>query len=159
MSFHEDRKFGDDGVRRFVDRYTYLVFTDGRKSDLRIEGTEIHVEHKADSYDFYDYGNLIIERYSREEKPGGPYSAEEKCKYFVYNFVANDIIYVFETKKLVKLVDKLVKKHNLKLCNRWNPKYVTRYYKIPYKYLAEIEIGMKALEAEYLKAKNKRVPK
>lgn len=162
MSFYDDLKFGQDAERRLLERHPFLKYADGRKSDLTIEGTKIHVELKADTYDFYKYGNLIMERFSKEEKLGGPFSAVKTCRYFVYNFVANDIVYVFNTKQLVARINKLVKKHNLKLFDRWNPGYTTRYYKVPFKYLTDIVMGMDSLEAEYVKAakrKAKRVKK
>lgn len=152
MSFYEDLKFGQDAERRLLERHPFLEYTDGRTSDFRIKGTNIFIEKKADSYDFYKYENLIMERYSKEEKPGGPFSAVKTCRYFIYNFVANDIVYVFKTVQLVARIKKLVKKHDLKLHDRWNPGYVTRYYKIPFKYLEDIVMGMDSLETEYDKA-------
>jgi len=150
MSFYDDLKFGQDSERLLVEKYQFLEHTTGRKSDFMIKGTNLHIELKTDSYDMHKYGNIIIERYGSDEKDGGPFSAlKNGCKYFIYMFVKNDKIFVFETVRLVARIKKLVKKHDLKLHEKWNPGYITRYYKVPINMLEDLDVTMAKLKRDY----------
>lgn len=156
MSFYEDLKFGQDSERLLVMKYKFLEQTDGRKGDLRIKGTNIIVEKKADSYDPDKYSNFIMERWSKEGAPGGPFqSLKNGCRYFLYQFVQKNRIYVFDTVQLVARIKKLVKKNNLPLYDKHNVGYVTQYYKIPISMLEDLNLGMEKLEKLYLQAKKK----
>ena len=160
MAFKDDLAFGQDSERLLLDAYDFLERTDGRKSDLRIKGTNILIEKKADSHDINKYGNIIIEKFSKEEKLGGPFSAlENGCKYFAYTFVQNRKTFVFKTDKLVKRVNELVESKNLKLFDTWNPGYTTRFYKIKITDLEDLDVGMEALRKLHDKAAKKRVSK
>jgi hypothetical protein len=156
MGFYSDLKFGQDAERLLLEEYSFLEYADGRTADLQIKGTNIFIEKKADSYDMHKYGNFIIERYGSGTKDGGPYSAlKNGCKYFVYTFVQNQKTFVFDTKRLVNRVNKLIKVNKLKMCVKENSSWQTRYYKIKISDLQELDLGMETLEKEYTKAVKK----
>jgi hypothetical protein len=56
---------------------------------------------------------------------------------------------------LLARLKKLVKKHDLKLFDRWNPGYVTQYYKVPITMLEDLNLGMSRLESEFKQAQKK----
>lgn len=73
MSFSSDLAFGLDAERRLTDRHSFLkTLGKDREGDFLIEHTRITAELKCDSYDPNKYPNIIIERFSYDEKPGGP---------------------------------------------------------------------------------------
>lgn len=156
MSFYSDLRFGQDAERLLTMKYTFLEQTDGRKGDLRIKGTNIIIEKKADSYDPDKYNNFIMERWSKEGVAGGPFqSLKNKCRYFLYQFVQKNRIYVFDTVQLVARIKKLVKKHELPLYDKSNIKYTTQYYKIPISLLEDLNVGMEKLESLHKQAQKK----
>lgn len=156
MSFYQDLKFGNDSERILLEQYNIFEYANTRCHDLKIIGTNIKIELKSDSYDMNKYGNLIMERWSKEDKPGGPWQAQKNgCRYFIYKFVQNNAIFVFNTVQLLARLKKLIKNHELKLFDRWNPGYITQYYKIPIINLEDLNLGMSRLESEYKQAKKK----
>lgn len=160
MSFKDDLAFGQDSERLLLDQYPFLERTDGRKSDLRIKGTNILIEKKADSHDMNKYGNIIIEKFSKEEKLGGPFSAlENGCRYFAYTFVQNRKTFVFKTDKLVERVNKLAAEKNLKLFETWNPGYTTRFFKVKITDLEDLDVGMEKLQKLHDQAEKRRAKK
>lgn len=162
MSFKEDLKFGTDSEERLRAAYPFLQFSGVRGYDFVIAGTNIKVEKKSDSYDPRKYSNFIMERFSKEEKPGGPWQSDTHgVKYFMYFFVQTNDLYVFDLKKLLARLEKLTKKHDLKLFERWNPGYITRFYKVPIEQLIDLNLGIEHLENLASKAakKSKRVKK
>lgn len=147
MSFYSDLKFGQDSERLLLEAHDFLEYTDGRKSDLKIKGTNIHIEKKADSYDMNKYGNIIIERFSKEEKDGGPFSAlKNGCRFFVYMFVQNRRIFVFDTVQLVARIKKLAKQGKISLFNKENISWTTKYYKVKITDLEDLNVGMEKLQ-------------
>lgn len=158
MSFYQDLRFGQDSERLLLEEYTFLEYTDGRASDLKIKGTNILIEKKADSYDMHKYGNIIIERFSKEKKDGGPFSAlKNGCRYFVYMFVQNRRTFVFPTVKLVARVKKLAKAEKIKLHEKWNVSWVTKYYKVKITDLEDLDVGMEQLQHEYDKGQKRKL--
>lgn len=156
MSFYDDLKFGQDAEKLLTMQYKFLEQTDGRKGDLRIKGTYVTIEKKADSYDPVKYPNIIIERYSMEEKPGGPWQADKNgCRYFLYQFVSAGLIFVFDVVQLLARMKKLIKSEQLKLHEKHNKNYVTKYYKVPIDLLNDLNLGMERLEQEYKNAAKK----
>ncbi|MCB0370028.1 MAG: hypothetical protein KDD45_11545, partial [Bdellovibrionales bacterium] len=82
MGFYQDLKFGTDAERRLLEEYGIFEYAKDRSHDLVIIGTRIKCEHKADSYNPSKYPNVIIERWSMEGKPGGPFQAHKNgCRY------------------------------------------------------------------------------
>lgn len=156
MGFYDDLKFGQDAEKLLTMQYKFLEQTDGRKGDLRIKGTYVTIEKKADSYDPVKYPNIIIERYSMEEKPGGPWQADKNgCRYFLYQFVSTGLIFVFDVVQLLARMKKLIKSEQLKLHEKHNKNYVTKYYKVPIDLLKDLNLGMERLEREYKNAAKK----
>lgn len=156
MGFYDDLKFGQDAEKLLTMQYKFLEQTDGRKGDLRIKGTYVTIEKKADSYDPAKYPNIIIERYSMEEKPGGPWQADKNgCRYFLYQFVSAGLIFVFDVVQLLARMKKLIKSEQLRLHEKHNKNYVTKYYKVPIDMLKDIDLGMERLEREYKNAAKK----
>lgn len=156
MGFYNDLKFGTDSERLLFEQYPIFEYANTRCHDLKIKGTNIKIELKSDSHDMNKYGNLIMERWSKEDKPGGPWQAQKNdCRYFVYKFVQNNVIFVFNTVQLLARLKKIVKKQELKLFDRWNPGYITQYYKVPIDLLNDLNLGMERLEREYKNAAKK----
>lgn len=161
-SFKEDLKFGQDSEARLQAVYPFLQHSGIRGYDFIIAGTNIKVEKKSDSYDPRKYNNFIMERFSREEKPGGPWQSDtHDVDYFMYFFVQTNDLYVFDLQKLLARLEKIIKKEKLKLFDRWNTNYVTRYYKVPIEQLADLNLGIEHLEKIHKKAsaQKKRVKK
>lgn len=157
MSFKDDLKFGQDSESRLRAAYPFLQFSGVRGYDFVIAGTNIKVEKKSDSYDPRKYSNFIMERYSREELPGGPWQSDTHgVKYFMYFFVQTNDLYVFDLQKLLTRLEKIIKKEKLKLFDRWNPNYITRYYKVPIEQLIDLNLGIEHLQKLHEKATAKK---
>lgn len=156
MGFYQDLAFGNDAERLLLMQHKFLTHATDRSHDLIIKGTKIKLELKNDSYDPKKYSNFIMERWSKQDKPGGPFqSLKNGCRYFMYNFAQTGQIYVFDTVQLVARIEKLVKKHELPLYDKHNVGYITQYYKIPISMLEDLNVGMEKLEKLYLQAKKK----
>jgi len=139
-NFYQDLMRGKVGEQKFFELYgDYLEFTDGRTGDFKILFTDIKIELKVDSYDPNKWPNLVLERWSSPGKPGGPHQAlKHNCKYFAYYFVNHDLLFVFETHRLVKRIEMLEKRGKVKLEDRANMGYTTQYYRIPRKDLEDL---------------------
>lgn len=147
MTFYDDLKFGQDSEDRLLQQYPFLQLSIDKSYDFLIKGTNVRVEKKCDSYDPKRYGNLIMERFSYDEKPGGPWQAQKhKCRFFIYWFVAYDVMFVFDTVQLLARLRKLIKRDKLKLHDKHNQYWVTQYYKVPISALEDINIGMVPLQ-------------
>lgn len=156
MSFYSDLRFGIDAERLLIMNYPFLEHAPDRSHDLVIKLTNIRVELKSDSYDMHKYGNIIIERWSKEDKVGGPWQASKHgCRYYVYNFAQNEKVFVFNVVQLLARMKKIIKKHELKLHDKWNPGYITQYYKVPITMLEDLDLGMERIQSDYLTAKKK----
>lgn len=104
------------------------------------------VEIKVDTT---QYPNHFVERFSskHEAKDGGPWQYQAKgVKYYVFYYLKQKEVHVFETSALISLVEKLLKsgkisetKHG-KDVHQWGGKYVTYGYAIPKELLKEIEL-------------------
>lgn len=132
-NFYADLKRGQDAEKKFMEKYgEFLEQTDGRRGDFIIKGTSIIIETKTDFYSHDRWPNFVMERWSRSGKPGGPYQAlEHGCKYFAYWFINDDRLYFFDTYRLCRRIDMLVKKRGFKLEQRENTGYTTEFYRIP----------------------------
>lgn len=115
---------------------------DGKKADFRIRDSSSYVEIKTESYCLSGkHGrhtqNLFMERYSDVDKqsPGGPWQAVSKCKYFISFFPCCKTFYFFETKKLVRALDKLIETKQVKSIRIPNKtgdnKWTTLGYPVP----------------------------
>lgn len=160
MSFYADLKFGQDSEDRLLQKYPFLQLSSDRGYDFIIKGTNIKIEKKADSYDPKKYSNFIMERFSHTEKDGGPWQSKAHgVRYFMYWFVTTDTLYVFDLVQLLARLKKLIKKHDLKLHDRWNPGYTTRYYKVPISMLEDLNVGIERLESLHVQAVKKAAKK
>lgn len=160
MSFYDDLKFGQDSEDRLLQQYTFLQLSVDKSYDFLIKGTNIRVEKKCDSYDPKRYGNLIMERYSYDEKPGGPWQAHKhKCRFLIYWFVAYDVMFVFDTVQLLARLKKLIKKDGLKLFDKQNRNWITKYYKVPISALEDLNVGMEKLQRLHEQALKRKAKK
>lgn len=156
-SFYKDLKFSIDAETRFLDKYGKgLIQLDGRAADFSIKGSNLTLELKCDRYDHGKYDNFIFERYSSGKKDGGVHRAyRDKCRYFVYWFINQDILYIFETVRLLARVKKMIKKHNLKLFQVENIGYTTQYYKMKREWFKDLELEKDTLNERKLKNNKK----
>lgn len=92
--------------------------------------------------------NHFIERYSKIENhvDGGPWQYNKKnVKYYVFNYINTNELYIFKTIDIINLVELLLKKgvisdlKNGKMIKQ-TAQYNTYGYAIPRKYLKKIEI-------------------
>lgn len=157
MTFSNDLLFGVQSESRLLERYPFLESLGKDKfGDFLIKGTKISAELKSDSYDPNRYGNIIMERYSYDEKPGGPWQAHKhKCRFFIYWFVAHDVMFVFDTVQLLARLRKLIKKDGLKLFDKQNRNWTTRFFKVPISALEDLNIGMEPLKRLHEQAAKK----
>jgi len=73
--------------------------------------------------------NFFMERYSYDDKPGGPFQAASKnIDYYIYYYPSHNELFIFNTKQLVRRLDRIMK--NEKLVNVKNKGYTTRGYKV-----------------------------
>lgn len=102
----------------------------GRKGDFTLDG--VKVELKTDSYKLDKTENFFIERWSDvdKKKPGGPWqSKEHEAVIFVYFYSSDMVAYIFNTVKLVKALEGIIK--GLKPVNIPNIAWTTVGYKVP----------------------------
>lgn len=146
-NFYADLKYGQEAEAKFLERFPFLEAIDGRMGDFKIKGTKIKIEYKSDRYSHEKYPNFIFERYSYDEKDGGPFQAlKHKCRFFVYHFATEDIIYVFNTRQLVSRINRVAKKLQSKLYEHKNPHHTTRYYKLDRSLFTDILLGINEME-------------
>lgn len=104
---------------------------DGREGDAKIKGTRTKLEIKSDSYNMDKTPNFFMEKYRSGNKPGGVYqSIEHGCKYYIYVYVPNSEIFIFDTRALADRLDLLHDSKNLTLTSVGNGSYTTRGLKI-----------------------------
>ena len=136
--FKKDLARGHDGERSFYEKYQGSVtHLDGRNADFEINKTAETIELKTDYYDYEKTANFFMERYSYAEEPGGVWQAAKKgITYFIYHFDSHDVTFIFNTKQLVRRLEKL--EPTLKLVQVQNKNYITRGYKVPIVLLSEM---------------------
>jgi hypothetical protein len=129
--FKEDLARGHSGEHQFFQKYQHcLVHLDGRNADFELIKSEESIELKTDYYDMNKTGNFFIETYSYSDKNGGVFqAADKKITYFIYYFVKNDRLFVFNTQQLVRKCAKL--KSTLKTISIKNKGYETKGILVP----------------------------
>lgn len=140
-NFQADLKRGQQGELDFLQLFTKLVGTDGRKGD--IVAPDGKIELKTDFYPMTQTPNFFIERYSSVEvlSPGGPWQAKAHgCKYFVYYYTTAGYGYIFETEDLVQQLEKLETAGKLKPTEVRNRKWTTVGYKVKREQLKPIAV-------------------
>jgi hypothetical protein len=124
--------------------------TDGREGDFLVKGTKTKLELKSDYYDMDKTDNFFFEVYRSGTRPGGSYQAREHgCKYFLYCFVPNGIVYCFDTKALCERLDLLHDSRNLTLTSVGNGSYTTRGLKIHRDLVTDLFIELEDIGVKY----------
>lgn len=128
---------GKAGETAFLNKFKdKLVRLDGFKADFMFGDKK--VELKTDYYDSTKTQNFFIERWSdkKNKKAGGPWqAANNKSDYYCYFFIKNDLLYSFDTKKLVDALEELILFGNYEETEILNTEWITTGYKIPRKLL------------------------
>lgn len=146
-SFYADLRAGQESERKFLEKYgQYLDALDGKQGDFIIKGTNLKIEFKCDSYDHDRWANFVMEHFRSGNKVGGPAQAlEHGCRYFVYYFSKNDLMYMFDTYQLCRRIKALVKKHKIALETISNGTYTTSYHRVPRDYFKDIMLDFHAV--------------
>lgn len=152
FSFNKQKAIGKK-IEEFLANYAKeeLEWLKGRECDFKTKfpipklkrpvSIEVKNDESTTAKKYFDEGklpNFFIERYSNEEKQtdGGPHQALAKgAEVFIYVYGSKQIAYIFNTKELVKLMDKLPNKksHSVR-----NPGYNTLGYIVPHEQLVGI---------------------
>lgn len=137
--FKKDLKRGQDAEHIFAMKYQHCITRlDGRGADFEIDKTGETIELKTDFYGEHKTANFFMERYSYDDKVGGPWQALSKSvTYFVYQFDGGSS-YIFNTAQLVRKLDKLTKDMEL-VCVR-NKNHVTKGFKVERSLLDSIRL-------------------
>jgi hypothetical protein len=141
--FQDQLKVGKMGETRLVDHFTdiKLSHTCGRRGDLEPLDGACVIELKTDSYKRRDGSastNFFIETWSvlEENRLGGPWQASEYgCKWLIYFFSLDSLIYVFDVEELLSFIRLNYQKWAKKIVT--NPGYHTEGLLVPRKELAE----------------------
>ena len=126
--FEHDLKRGQKSEHDFYLKYaSCIVRTDGRRGDYELLKTGEVLELKSDYYNPNETPNFFMERFSYEDKAGGPWQAlEYKVSYYIYWYPTTGVTYIFNVQQLVRRLNKLSKK--LDLVNVRNQGYITQGY-------------------------------
>lgn len=131
-----------------------LLPTDGKEGDFIVKGTRTKIELKSDNYDMDLTLNFFFEKFRSGNRPGGPWqSLEHGCKYFLYCFTKNAVVFCFETKALVERLELLHDSKNLTLTSVGNRGYTTRGLKVNRDLVADLMIELKDIGVSYDSAK------
>lgn len=151
--FKDDLKRGHGGEHRFYNRFAGSVtHLDGRNADFEINKTGETVELKTDYYDMNKTPNFFMERYSFDDRDGGPWqSLAKSISYYIYTFDKCGTIFVFNTAQLVRRLNRICKKHVL--ANVPNSGYTTRGYRIPRESLESVMLSPEEIGLVEKKAK------
>lgn len=127
---------GKVGEALLLEAMPELVPLNGRRSDFIHSVTEELYELKSDQYDMRNTENFFIETWSDldKKKRGGPWQAlEHNSKYWIYMFVKNRTLFVFNTAELVNHLDGTI--DNYDNINIPNIAWTTQGIKVPRTYL------------------------
>ena len=116
-----------------------LTRIDGLEGDFIWHETGEKLELKTDTWSMAKTPNYFMERYSdRETKsPGGPWQAlSHGCDLFVYFYVQDLTYFVFDTRKLVGALEKIIPRIEPTLIT--NRSWVTEGYRVPRAMLSDI---------------------
>lgn len=139
-SFKGSLAKGQKGEELLLEVWPGLTRLDGRKHDFVTEDGET-LELKTDSYSVDKTQNFFIELVSSIQgfKVGGPAQAlKNGTTYWVYLYSTSKVMYVFETEKLVKEINKLLLTERVELCLIPNRTWTTIGAKIPRRLLSHI---------------------
>lgn len=139
-NFKSSLSKGQAGEELLLTLWPGLIKLDGRRSDFKTSEGET-VELKTDSYTVEKTANFFIELMSdiMKLKVGGPGQAlKNGTTYFAYMYPASRVLYVFETTKLVKAMERLLISEQLVPCLIRNKSWVTLGVKVPRTLLKDI---------------------
>ena len=138
--FEDSLKKGDYGEKIFYDYFKdKLEKQDGIVHDFKIKNTDIYIELKSDYYDIDKTENFFIEKYSdkNRNKYGGPWQALlNNNKYYIYFFVKNKILFIFDTQKLIDKLNNVIE--DLEEIDIINQSWLTTGYKVKREVLKDI---------------------
>jgi len=124
--------------------------TDGREGDFVVTGTKIKLELKTDMYDMDKTENFFFEVYRSGNRPGGAFQAlEHGCKYFLYCFSPNAVVYAFDTKALAERLELLHDSRNLTLTSVGNKGYTTRGLKVHRDLVTDLMLELSDIGVKY----------
>jgi hypothetical protein len=127
---------------------------DGREGDARVVGTRTKLEVKSDSYDMDRTTNFFMEKYRSGNRPGGVYqSLEHGCKYYIYIYVPNAEIFIFDCAALAERLDLLHDSRNLTLTSVGNGSYTTRGLKVHRDWVTDLMLNPDDLGIKFDKEK------
>ena len=140
MSFQSSKNLGQLGEMLFFQAHEGdMTKIDGLSGDFVWHETGEKVELKTDYWQMGKTPNYFFERYSDRDKktPGGPWQAlGHDCDLFVYFYVSDLTYFVFNTKELVKHLDKIIPRIEPTLIT--NQSWVTEGYRVPRAMLQDI---------------------
>lgn len=142
-SFQQSLKKGKRGEAQFLELFADLVepSSGGFMEDFKIKANGKKIELKMDNWCPTKTENFAMERFSYDDKPGGPYQSLDKgIDYFIYFFPKAMQFHVWETKTLVARLAKVTK--DLQTIPIFNVSHVTKIHKVPRHLLADIELDL-----------------
>mgnify|MGYP001059935976 CR=1 FL=1 len=140
-NFKDSLKYGNKKEAEFCKLFPELELLDGYIADMKIRSNGKTIDLKSDRYDLNKTGNFFMERYSYADKNGGVWQAADKnIDYYVYQFTKNNLIYVFKTWRLLKLMEE--NEGLFKQIKVYNTSHVTVGYLVPRELLEPIAMTM-----------------
>jgi hypothetical protein len=137
-SLKKGQKAESEFYELFKDKVDRL---DGYISDFKIIKNGKTIELKTDFHDPSKTLNFFMEKYSYDDKAGGPYQAlEKKSDYFVFFFPSTMEFFCYKVKALVKWLDKYY--DNPYLLNVYNKGHVTKGFLVKRAELEDIRIQL-----------------
>lgn len=140
-NFKDSLKYGNKKEAQFCKMFSELELLDGYIADMKVRSNGKTIDLKSDRYDLNKTGNFFMERYSYADKNGGPWQAADKdIDYYVYQFTKNNLIFVFKTWRLKKLLEK--HESEFRQVKVFNTGHVTVGYLVPRELLEPIAMTM-----------------
>lgn len=151
--FKRSLKVGQKGEAEFHSLFAdVLTRSSGYLEDFVITATGKKCELKVDSYDITKTINYFMERFSYGDKAGGPWQSLEKdIDFFIYYFPIGNTIAIWDTKALVKRLDKITADQYI--INIRNTSHNTRGFKVKRADLADLELDIEQVFGLKSKAK------
>ena len=145
-NFKADLKRGKDAELLFLEKFPKLEKLSGYTGDFKLQNGQV-LELKTDFYSPLKWPNVIMERFSYAEKPGGPWQAKDHgCSIFAYWFVNFDVLLLYPVDDLCSTLEKLIPEHKIKLEDKANKAHTTRFYRVDRKLLAHLLLSEEILK-------------
>lgn len=145
MTFNSDLAAGQAAEAYLIQKYAgKLIPSTDRKWDLTtLSGDKIEI--KLERRKASELKNLFVESIANDNKGtlGGPYrSYKDKIKYFGWLVSDSKELYLFETDKLVEIVDLIIAREGLKPKKVRNTTYNTLGYAVKIEWLLPYRIDI-----------------